>query len=137
MLGYLNADAPVDAGGWFNTQDAVEVDGDWLRILGRRTEAINVGGEKVFPAEVEAHLLEMDNVADATVFGLSSPVTGQVVAARLALVRPEPVGALEARVWQFCRPRLAAYKIPVVVEVADGPLHGERFKKARAAGGGR
>ena len=46
MLGYLNAPSPFDSDGWFNTQDFVEVDGEYVRILGRRTELINVGGEK-------------------------------------------------------------------------------------------
>src|SRR5207302_6680057 len=46
MLGYLNTEQPFDADGWFNTQDAVVVDGDRLRILGRVSELINVGGEK-------------------------------------------------------------------------------------------
>src|SRR5712691_12630635 len=36
MLGYLNAPSPFDADGWFNTQDVVEVDGEYLRILGRK-----------------------------------------------------------------------------------------------------
>src|SRR5262249_28186823 len=51
MLGYLNAGSPFDADGWFNTQDLVEVDGEYVRILGRKSEMINVGGEKVHPAE--------------------------------------------------------------------------------------
>ena len=53
LLGYLNAPSPFDAEGWFNTQDLVEQDGEWLRFLGRATEIINVGGQKVYPAEVE------------------------------------------------------------------------------------
>src|SRR5690606_14521139 len=47
MLGYLNAPSPFTPDGWFRTGDAVEVDGEWLRILGRKSEMINVGGEKV------------------------------------------------------------------------------------------
>jgi len=53
MLGYLNAPDLFDAEGWLNTQDAVEVDGDYIRILGRASDLINVGGQKVYPAEVE------------------------------------------------------------------------------------
>src|SRR4030095_13708529 len=56
MLGYLNAPSPFDANGWFNTGDEVEVCGEYLRVLGRRCEMINVGGEKVFPAEGEGIL---------------------------------------------------------------------------------
>ena len=56
MLGYLNAPPPFSEDGWFNTGDAVEVDGEYIRILGRKSEIINVGGEKVYPVEVE-HVL--------------------------------------------------------------------------------
>src|SRR5690606_36575768 len=44
MLGYLNAPSPFDADGWMDTGDVVVEDGDWLRILGRRRDEINVGG---------------------------------------------------------------------------------------------
>jgi acyl-CoA synthetase (AMP-forming)/AMP-acid ligase II len=74
MLGYLNAPSPFDSDGWFNTQDFVEVDGEYVRILGRRTELINVGGEKVHPSEIENVLLAFDNVGDATVCGISNPI---------------------------------------------------------------
>ena len=47
MIGYLNAPQPFDDQGWFNTQDKVEVKGEYFRILGRETDLINVGGQKV------------------------------------------------------------------------------------------
>ena len=68
MLGYLNAPQPFDEDGWFNTQDKVEQDGEWIKILGRVTDIINVGGQKVYPAEIESALLELDEITDATVF---------------------------------------------------------------------
>jgi len=134
MLGYLNAPNPFDEDGWYNTEDAVEVDGPYVRILGRTTDLINVGGQKVYPAEVENVLLEMDNICEATVWGHASPVTGQVVAARLSLAHPEDQESLERRVYHFCRNRLADYKAPLYIEIADGHLHGQRFKKVRPAG---
>ena len=79
MLGYLNAPSPFDADGWFNTQDAVEQDGEWLRFLGRTSDLINVGGQKVYPAEVESVLLELENVLDVTVRGEPNPIIGQIV----------------------------------------------------------
>ena len=127
MLGYLNAPSPFDAEGWMNTGDAVEVDGEFIRILGRTTEIINVGGSKVSPADVESVLLELPNVQDAVVFAAPHAVTGQVVAARLRLAEPEDPDALRTRVRAACRLRLARHQIPVHVEVADGPLFGARF----------
>jgi long-chain acyl-CoA synthetase len=131
MLGYLNAPNPFDEDGWYNTEDAVEVDCPYVRILGRTTDLINVGGQKVYPAEVEDVLMEMSNIVEATVWGHASPVTGQVVAARLGLAHPEDQESLERRVHYFCRGRLAAYKVPLYIEIADGSHHGERFKKIR------
>jgi acyl-CoA synthetase (AMP-forming)/AMP-acid ligase II len=131
MLGYLNAPSPFDEDGWYNTNDVVEVDGSYLRILGRATELINVGGQKVYPSEVESALLELDNVADATVWGEPNPVTGQIVAARITLAAPEEQASFERRLHRFCRSRLADYKIPLVVELVTGHHHGGRFKKVR------
>jgi len=131
MLGYLNAPNPFEEDGWYNTHDVVEVDGPFIRILGRATELINVGGQKVYPSEVESVLLEIDNICEATVFGEANPITGQVVAARVTLVQPEEQETVERRIQLFCRGRLAAYKVPVVVEIAEGEHHGQRFKKTR------
>lgn len=131
MLGYLNWPSPFDVDGWFNTGDAVEVDGEWLRILGRKSEIINVGGEKVYPAEVENVLQEVENIRDAAVIGRANPVSGQVVLARVVLREPEPIDQVLRRIRRHCRGRLEPYKVPAVVEVRDEPFHGDRFKKMR------
>ncbi len=131
MLGYLNAPDLFDADGWLNTQDAVEVDGEYLRILGRKTDLINVGGQKVYPAEVENCLLQMDNVAEAAVFGKPHPMMGQIVAARFNLKEPEPLDVFKRRMNAFCRERLAKFQIPVFVELVDADQFGARFKKLR------
>jgi acyl-coenzyme A synthetase/AMP-(fatty) acid ligase len=135
MLGYLNAPSPFDADGWFNTGDKVEVDGEYLRILGRESDWINVGGTKVYPAEVESVLLEMENVVDATVYGERHPLTGQIVVARLLLGAPEELPALKRRLRAHCRGRLEPYKIPVKVVLAEAPDHNARFKKKRPKDG--
>lgn len=134
MRGYLNAPSPFDAEGFFDTGDMVERDGDWLRILGRATELINVGGNKVYPAEVENALLGLDNVEDVVVHGEHSPIVGQIVAAVVRLARPEEPAAFKARMRIFCRQKLAPYKVPAKVTFAEG-LHSPRFKKLRGAAG--
>jgi long-chain acyl-CoA synthetase len=131
MLGYLNAPAPFDVDGWFNTQDLVERDGDYIRILGRKSELINVGGEKVHPTEIENVLLQLDNVKDVTVRGQPNPITGEVVAAKITPLVPEDPEALKRRVRQFCHARLERYKIPALIEVVAEDHYGARFKKAR------
>jgi acyl-CoA synthetase (AMP-forming)/AMP-acid ligase II len=131
MIGYLNAPDLFDEEGWLNTQDAVEVDGEYLRILGRASDLINVGGQKVYPAEVENLLLQMDNVLEVAVFGKPHPMMGQMVAARFNLKAPEPLADFKRRMGAFCRDRLAAYQIPRFVEVSDDEQYGSRFKKLR------
>lgn len=133
MLGYLNAPSPFDQDGWLNTQDMVEVEGDYLRILGRETEIINVGGEKVYPAEVENVLLQMDNVRDVTVRGERNPLMGQMVVANFNLLKSETIETLKRRMRAHCAGKLERYKIPVKVEIVERPNVSERFKKRRSA----
>ena len=133
MLGYLNAPNPFDSEGFFDTGDLVDVDGEWLRFRGRQSDVINVGGNKVFPAEVESVLLELPNVADASVTGERSPITGQVVTATIRLIEPEAPEVVKQRMRQFCQGRLSQYKIPVRLRITDDPLHSARFKRRRQA----
>jgi long-chain acyl-CoA synthetase len=133
MLGYLNAPNPFDADGFFDTGDLAEVDGEWLRILGRKSEIINVGGNKVFPLEVENTLLGLANVEDVAVHGEPNPITGQIVAATVRLTEPEDAAAFKTRMKRFCADKLAAYKVPAKIRFVD-TLHSERFKKVRQNG---
>ncbi len=131
MLGYLNHASPFDADGWLNTQDMVEVDGEHFRIMGRRSEIINVGGQKVFPAEVESVLLQMEGVTDATVYGEQNTITGQIVAARLNVEPATTESQLKREVRRFCKGKLEPYKIPVKVKLVDDRQFSDRFKKLR------
>lgn len=132
MLGYLNAPSPFDADGWYDTGDQVEVDGDYFHILGRASEIINVGGEKVFPAEVESFLLTLPNVRDVIVREKKSPVLGQMVWAEFLLEGAEELAAFRKRVIAQCQGQLAPFKVPGFITVAPGAtLVGSRFKKIR------
>lgn len=136
MLGYLNAPSPFDAEGWFCTQDRVEVDGDWLRILGRDSDLMNIGGQKVYPAEVEDVIIGLDNVSDVAVGAEAHPLLGHIVVARVATVEPESAASLKKRIRQACGGRLAAYKVPAkVLLAADGDLYSSRLKKVRRQAG--
>lgn len=131
MLGYLNAPSPFTEDGWYNTGDRVEVDGEFLRILGRESEIINVGGEKVYPAEVESVLLEMDNVREVLVRGKKSPVTGNIVSATFVLNAEESRSELYQRMNQHCKDKLEPFKIPKMVNISSTTFVGDRLKKAR------
>ncbi len=131
MLGYLNAPSPFTADGWFKTGDAVEVDGEYIRILGRKSELINVGGEKVYPAEVESVLQTMPGVEDVAVTGQANAITGHIVFARVKLTTGETLAEFRARMREFCNGKLPRFAVPQRVELVDSTLHGERFKKMR------
>jgi len=132
MLGYLNAESPFTADGWFNTGDRVLQDGQYIRILGRESEIINVGGEKVYPAEVESVIQEMGNVADVVVFKEINVITGNIVCARVTLKQVEEPRAFTDRLKQYCSQRLERSKVPVKVTIAQQAQYSERFKRVRA-----
>lgn len=133
MLGYLNAENPFTEDGWFMTGDSVEVKDDYFRILGRKSELINVGGEKVFPQEVENVILELDFVEDVVVFGAKNPILGTVVAAKVKIKNPDSVDdkALIVAIKKHCNGRLSRFKVPVQISISREDIVNERFKKGR------
>ena len=132
MLGYLNAPSPFDAEGFFDTGDLVETDGEWVRFLGRKSDVINVGGNKVHPAEVESVLLQMDNVADVGRLRRAARDDGPDRAGdRSGWSRPESPELFKVRMRRFCADRLAPFKVPVKVQITDEPVHSARFKRVR------
>jgi acyl-coenzyme A synthetase/AMP-(fatty) acid ligase len=131
MIGYLNAPSPFTKDGWFMTGDQVEEDGEYIKILGRKSEIINVGGEKVYPAEVESVIQELDNVAEVTVFAEKNPIMGNIVCAKIRLIIEEDKKEFTMRLKKYCKQRLQSFKIPVKVIIDDTRQYNERFKKNR------
>jgi long-chain acyl-CoA synthetase len=117
MVGYLNAPNPIDRDGWMDTGDLVEQQDGYIRFLGRKSEIINVGALKVFPAEVENTLVSAEGVADATVYATPHPLLGQALCARVSLLTEEPVEAAIERLRAHCRERLAKFKVPMRFEI--------------------
>ena len=131
MLGYLNASSPFTDDGWFITGDEVLQKGNYIKILGRKSEIINVGGEKVYPQEVENVIQEMDNVAEVTVYGDKNSIIGNMVCAKIRLETNENKKQFIIKVKEFCRNKLETFKLPVKVLLSDENLHSSRFKKVR------
>jgi O-succinylbenzoic acid--CoA ligase len=86
-----------------------------LIVIGRKADTIVSGGENVAPAEVEAVLLEHPAVAEAGVFARPHPEWGEAVTARVVL-RDD---ATEHELREFVGERLARFKVPKTIEVAD------------------
>lgn len=133
VLGYLNASMEsFTKDGWFRTGDLVEeLEGGYIRIVGRNKEVINVGGEKVLPAEVESVLLEIDIVADALVRGESNAIMGQSVVADIVLSVEVEKKDAKKQIKKYCRERLAGYKVPIKLTFLKLIDVGGRFKKIR------
>jgi O-succinylbenzoic acid--CoA ligase len=115
MAGYW--ERPEDSaealrGGWLHTGDIGTLDErGFLRVLDRRSDLIVSGGENIYPAEVEAALREHPDVLEVGVAAVSDAEFGQRPAAWLVL---RGGGAFdEAELRDFCRRRLAGYKVPV------------------------
>ncbi|HKE01139.1 MAG TPA: long-chain-fatty-acid--CoA ligase [Planctomycetota bacterium] len=104
--------------GWLRTGDLATVDDDgFVYVVDRLKDMILVGGENVYPREIEDVLLRHGSVADAAVIGAPHPVWGEEV---VAIVAARPGAALSDReVIRHCRERLARFKCPTRVEVRD------------------
>jgi long-chain acyl-CoA synthetase len=105
-------------GGWLRTGDLVTVDADgFTTIVDRVKELIIIGGFNVSPSEVEAVLRGNPDLVDAAVVGVPSPHGGEKVVA-IVLLRPG-VELNAAGLIDFCRERLAAYKVPRDIVALD------------------
>lgn len=131
MLGYLNAPSPFTSDGWFMTGDQVVQDGEYFKILGRKSDIINVGGEKVFPYEIENVIYELNNVADVTVYSEKNPIVGNIICAKVRLVNDENIKDFTKRLKLHCRKKLREYMIPVKVVFDENVQYTDRFKKRR------
>jgi acyl-CoA synthetase (AMP-forming)/AMP-acid ligase II len=133
ILGYLNHEmSQFSDDGWFQTGDLVEeLDGNYLKIIGRRQEMINVGGEKVTPSEVESVLLQMSEIADCIVYAEANTITGQTVAAEIVLKKANTSSPTKREIKNHCRKYLSSYKVPVRIHFLEEIPYSARFKKKR------
>lgn len=103
--------------GWFNTGDIVRTDEDgFVTILDRDTDILIVGGFNVYPQEVERALQEHPTVHMAAVIGVQHPVSGEIPKAFVILKENET--ATQKELIQFCKEKLAHYKVPRKIEFA-------------------
>jgi long-chain acyl-CoA synthetase len=133
MLGYLNATSPFTEDGWFITGDSVEVKDSFFRILGRKSEIINVGGEKVFPQEVENVISQINGIIDVIVYSESNPLTGKIVCANVKYDGADSNLELIKKIKLICREKLEPFKVPVKIKVVDQSFESDRFKKNRVS----
>ena len=104
--------------GWLRTGDVVTVDADgFTTIVDRVKELIITGGFNVAPSEVESVLRTHPDVTEATAIGIPAPSGGERVAAVVMLRTGAKLD--EAALRDFCRERLAGYKVPRQIVALD------------------
>ncbi len=110
--------AAIDPDGWLHTGDlAVMREDGYFGIRGRSKEMIIRGGENIYPREIEEFLYTHPAISDVAVFGLPDEKLGEVVCAWVRLKEQTQATANEIR--EFCRDRIAHYKIPQFVRVVE------------------
>ncbi|MGZ4270264.1 MAG: AMP-binding protein [Solirubrobacteraceae bacterium] len=123
MLGYWNdpertAEA-VDATGWMHTGDLATMDDEgYLNIVGRIKDMVIRGGENVYPREIEEFLYGHPDIADVQVVGVPDERYGEELCAWVVARHGAQLGAEDVR--EFCRGRLAHYKVPRYVVLTEG-----------------
>jgi fatty-acyl-CoA synthase len=123
MLGYWDepaktADA-IDAAGWMHTGDLATMDDDgYVNIVGRIKDMIIRGGENVYPREIEEFLYTHPDIVDVQVIGVPDAKYGEEIMAWVKLRDgAPPMDAESLKV--FCQGKIAHYKVPRYVHVAD------------------
>ncbi|MCL1475207.1 class I adenylate-forming enzyme family protein [Argonema antarcticum] len=121
MLGYWKKPeetAKAIKNGWFHTGDIgyMDEDGDFY-IVDRLKDMINVCGFKVYPSEVERVFYQHPAVAEVAVYGVADGIKGEVIYANVRLLAGELVTIDE--LMDFCRERMANYKVPQVINLVD------------------
>jgi acyl-CoA synthetase (AMP-forming)/AMP-acid ligase II len=99
------------------TGDLVEVRGDRVHFVGRRSDVINVGGNKVHPAEVERVLRSVPGLGDVRVYARPSSIAGELVACDVVPAPGADPAALRAEIARRCAAGLLAFQRPRVIQV--------------------
>jgi acyl-CoA synthetase (AMP-forming)/AMP-acid ligase II len=112
--------AAFDAQGWFKTGDIGRFDDDGhLFITGRLKDMLIIGGENVFPREIEEVLNHHPSVKDSGVVGVKDPMRGETPVAFVELKEGEAFDPQSIVSW--CRSKLAGYKVPEVRHIEALP----------------
>jgi fatty-acyl-CoA synthase len=123
MLGYWEdperTSEAIDAEGWMHTGDLATMDEEgYLAIVGRSKDMVIRGGENVYPREVEEFLYTHPGIADVQVIGVPDERYGEEL---MAWVTVSPGTTLDPEeVRDFCRGRIAHFKVPRYVKLVDG-----------------
>jgi len=110
--------AKTFSGGWLYTGDIAKLDADgYVWIVDRKKDMIIAGGYNVYPRDIEEVLFQHPKILEACVKGISDPYRGETVKAYVVIREGGQMS--EAEVIDWCKQKLAAYKVPKLVEFQD------------------
>jgi acyl-CoA synthetase (AMP-forming)/AMP-acid ligase II len=114
--------------GWLHTGDLARLDADgYIYPSGRLSDTINRGGEKFGPIEIETVLRDHPAVADVAAAGVPDSEMGERVGVAIVTAAPMTVGDVQ----EYCKERLAIYKVPEHVVFVEGLPYSETGKVVR------
>ena len=104
---------------WFATGDVMEIKGDRVYFVGRKSDMINVAGSKVYPIEVERVIRMIPGVSDVRIFGKTSSIAGELVACEIVPEPDQEPATLRDAINQACRAKLASPQQPRLIKFVD------------------
>lgn len=107
--------ARLDINGYLDTQDLIQIDNDRVFFMGRASGAINVGGNKAHPEQIENYLRSIYGVADARVYAKKNSIVGELVAAEIVLHADADLKVMRQKINQLCRINLASWEAPAFI----------------------
>jgi fatty-acyl-CoA synthase len=108
----------IDTSRWMHTGDLATLDQDgYCNIVGRIKDMVIRGGENIYPREVEEFLYTHPKVADVQVFGVPDERFGEQLCAWISIQEGETL--TEQEILEFCRDRIAHYKVPRYIRFVE------------------
>lgn len=126
MLGYLNDKSPFDKNGWYNTRDIVLKSGNFIKIIGRDSQIVNIGGQKFMVSDVEKIALQYKGINLAKVNVHENYITGQHTELIISQNKKNKINLNSFQ--KYLETKLPKYMIPSKVKF-DKIEISHRFKK--------
>jgi long-chain acyl-CoA synthetase len=117
MLGYINHPSPFDSHGWFKTGDLVETQNEFMRIVGRKNDIINVGGLKFMASDIEEVVMKIPGIKLVKVMAQKNPITGSHV--EIIIEPSESVDLSVFDVKEYLRNRLPSHMQPRKISIGS------------------
>ena len=110
-----------DTNGYINTGDIVTIQKDRVIFQGRANGMINIGGNKLFPEEVERIILANKHVKQAYIYGQKNPIIGNIIIANIVLHDPEEnnKSTIKKDIQTLCKESLVSWKRPAVIKIVE------------------